>query len=53
MKPEYQLFGILTVYLVLTQVALAADDALEEIVVTASLCSTSVCGSTAKRDSAR
>jgi len=42
MKFQCQLFGALTVYLLLAHVASAADDTLEEIVVTASLRSTSL-----------
>src|SRR5450631_4503352 len=42
MKLQWRLYGLLTVYFLLTQVAVAADDTLEEIVVTASLRSTSV-----------
>src|SRR5580700_7392046 len=42
MQPHWRLCGPLTVCILLTRVALAADDSLEEIVVTASLRSTSV-----------
>src|SRR5271154_5361142 len=42
MKFQCQLFGALTVYLLLAHVASAADDTLEEIVVPASLRSTSL-----------
>ena len=42
MKLQWRMYGPLAVYFLLTQVAVAADDTLEEIVVTASLRSTSV-----------
>src|SRR5271156_2584569 len=42
MKSQWLLYGPLAVYLLLPRLGLAADDTLEEIVVTASLRSTSV-----------
>lgn len=42
MKLQCKLFGTFTVYLLLAHVAFTADDTLEEIVVTASLRSTSI-----------